>query len=140
MKVRIVILIFSVFCMASYCKQDCDNLDKEEIKIALLTGIIDSIEIKTPINFIISNPKPDFISYSSGLINTEIENLVIEVYIGNSVTQLEIPIKEDSYLRIVITHSSKSECNFENVDTINDWQTFTLNDVTYCYYHRVNDC
>jgi hypothetical protein len=126
--------------MASYCKQDCDNLDKEEIKIALLTGIIDSIEIKTPINFIISNPKPDFISYSSGLINTEIENLVIEVYIGNSVTQLEIPIKEDSYLRIVITHSSKSECNFENVATINDWQTFTLNDVTYCYYHRINDC
>lgn len=140
MKVRIAILIFSVFSMASYCTQDCDNLDKEQIRISLWTDKIDSIEIKTPINFIISNPQPNFFSYNSGWINIEEKNLQVVVYIENNSTQIEIPIKEDSSLKLVITDSSRNDCNFENVDTINDWQTFSLNDVIYCYYHRVNDC
>ncbi len=140
MKVRIVILIFSVLSMASYCKQDCDNLDKEQIRISLWTDKIDSIEIKTPINFIRSNPQPNFFSYNSGWINTNEESLVVEVYIENKSTQIEIPIKEDNALKLVITHSSGNNCNFQNIDTINDWQTFTNNNVSYCYYHRINDC
>jgi hypothetical protein len=140
MKVRIVILIFSVFSLASFCKEDCDNLDKEEISIGLWTDIIDSIKIITPIKFIISQPLDNYFSFRSGAIKTDEKVLEIEVYVDGNSTFLDIPIKEDSFLAIVLSHSLKDMCSDQITNSLNTYEIFNKNDIVYCYYHQENQC
>ncbi len=140
MKVRIAILIFSVLSLAFFCEEECDDLDKEEISIGLWTDVIDSIKIVTPIKFTISQPLVNYFSFRSGAIKTDEKVLEIEVYVDGNSTFLDIPINEDSYLAIVLSHSLKDMCNDQNMNTLNSYKNFNRNEIVYCYYHQEKQC
>lgn len=140
MKVRIAILIFSIFSLAFFCEEECDDLDKEDISIGLWTDVIDSIKIVTPIKFAVSQPHVNYFSFRTGAIKTDEKVLEIKVYVDGNSTLLNIPINEDSFLVIVLSHSLKDMCIDQNTNTLNTYKVFNKNDIVYCYYHQQKQC
>jgi hypothetical protein len=133
-------LILLLICLSS-CNKDClDRVGKERFYIETSLEKIDSIEFTSNINFQKKFDSGILNIYQTEYINTELKKLSLIVYLDNDSTHINIPIKNDHELFILISTTAANNCLPELLNERFKWVSFSKGEIQYCYSYSFNDC
>jgi hypothetical protein len=133
----VTVIISSFLFVFNSCEPCRDDVGKERIEISQWTVVIDSVKIDDSFAFSKYETEQNTL-YSTGWINTDETNIELMVYSNSIATELQLEVKDDQFIYIVLADTSEHMCTGNG--SLHNWETFSKNNIDVCLFYEELEC